>query len=125
MHRFVTPRLARLWISAACVVLLVAACSASGPASTKFTQTWTKPYGQTTCGDWRDTMTEHQKFVMAADILLTSQRKLKANAPIPNDGLIGQFQGQVQGLCLTHATDDVTTVAFLVWSTGQDVFAPK
>ena len=106
------------------VALAVAGCG-GGTASTKYTQTWTKSYGTTTCADWRDVMDEHQKYVMASDILLTSQRKLTADAPIPDDALIGQFQGQIQGLCLTHGTDDVTTVAFIVWTTGQDVFAPK
>lgn len=105
-------------------MLVLAACGGS-PSSTKYTQTWAKAYGDTTCEDWRSVMDEHQKFVMAADILLTSQRKLKADAPIPDDALVGQFQGQIQGLCLTNPGDDVTTAAFLAWSTGQDVFAPK
>ena len=106
-------------------LFVVAGCGGAGPASTKYTQTWAKPYGETTCADWRDVMDEHQKFVMASDILLTSQRKVKADAPIPDDALIGQFQGQIQGLCLTNPTDDVITAAFIVWTTGEDVFAPK
>ena len=106
------------------LVVVVAACG-DGPAPTKYTQTWAKPYSTTTCADWRDAMGEHQKFVMAADILLTSQRKLKADAPIPSDQLIGQFQGQIQGLCLTYPTDEVSTAAYIVWTTGSDVFAPE
>jgi hypothetical protein len=66
-------------------------------------------------------MDEHQRFVMGADILYTSQKKIKPDAELPGDSLVGQFQGQIQGLCLTHGTDDVTTVAFIVWTTGQDV----
>lgn len=115
-----TTKLARiLWVT-----LLVAACGGE-PASTKYTQTWAKAYGDTTCEDWRSVMDEHQKFVMAGDILYTQQKKVKADVAIPDDALIGQFQGQIQGLCLTHPTDGVTTVAFIVWTTGDDVFAPK
>lgn len=115
-----TNKLARLlWVT-----LIVAACGGS-PTSTKYTQTWTKAYSETTCEDWRSLMDEHQKFVMAADILFTSQKKVKSDVSIPDDALIGQFQGQIQGLCLTHPTDEVTTAAFLVWTTGNDVFAPK
>ena len=106
------------------ITLLVVAGCGDGPTSTKYVQTWTKPYGDTTCADWRDAMSEQQKFVMAGDILLTSQRKLKADAAIPSDALVGQFQGQLQGLCLTYPTDDVATASFIVWTTGQDVFAP-
>lgn len=105
-------------------IALLAGCGSEPADPGKYKQTWTKPYGTTTCADWRQSMDEHQKFVMASDILLTSQRKTKADAPIPGDALIGQFQGQIQGLCLTHPTDDVTTAAYLAWTTGQDVFAP-
>ena len=91
----------------------------------KYKQTWTKAYGDTTCADWRDVMNDHQRFVMAADILYTQQKKIKPDVGLPSDALVNQFAGQVQGLCLTHEGDDVTTVSFIVWTTGGDAFAPK
>ena len=109
--------------ASALAAVLVAGCGGA-PTSTNYTQTWTKAYGATTCADWRDIMSEHQKFVMAADILYASQKKVEPEIGLPSDSLVGQFQGQIQGLCLTHGTDDVVTVSFIVWTTGQDVFAP-
>jgi hypothetical protein len=106
------------------LALILAACS-GGSGSDKYHQTWTKPYAETSCADWRDAMDQHQQFVMAADILFTEQKTLKPDVVLPDDVMVGQFQGQIQGLCLTHASDDVTTAAFVVWTTGQDAFAPK
>lgn len=77
------------WFVAMALVILLAACGS--PTSTKYTQTWTKSYNTTTCSDWRDAMDEHQKFVMAADILYSSQKKVKPNVPLPDDALVGQF----------------------------------
>jgi len=57
--------------------------------------------------------------------LYTSQKKVVPDVALPSDDLVGQFQGQIQGLCLTYGTDDVVTVSYIVWTTGQDVFAPK
>jgi hypothetical protein len=114
----------RLIVALVVAALVVAGCG-DGPASTKYKQTWSKAYSATTCADWRDVMDEHQKFVMAADILYTSQKKANPDVALPSDSLVGQFQGQIQGLCLTHGKDDVVTVSFIVWTTGQDVFAPR
>lgn len=51
-------------------------------------------------------------------------KKVDSAVGLPDDALVGQFQGQIQGLCLTSPGDDVSTVTFIVWNTGQDVFAP-
>jgi len=104
--------------------LVAAACSGS-PESTKYKQTWTKAYAETVCTDWADAMDAHQQFVMAADMLLSAQRRDNADAPIPSDALIGQFQGYIDGVCLRAdaGTTEISTVAFLAYS-ASDQFKP-
>ena len=83
----------------AMALVVVAACGGGTPASTRYTQTWTKAYDQTTCADWGSAMDEHQRFVMAADMLLAAQRGEQADAPIPPDSQIQTLQTAIGGAC--------------------------
>lgn len=94
--------------SLALVVLLLAGCG-GGPASTKYTQTWTKSYGATPCSDWRDTMDNHQRTVAAADMLLTSRKKDGAGE-VPTDAMIGAFALDMSDMCAAPA-GEVATIA--------------
>lgn len=80
------------------LVLVVAACGGS-PASTKYTQTWPKSYATTTCADWNGVMDQHQKFVMAGDMLLSEQKTVKPAAGIPSDALIDTFEAAIASSC--------------------------
>lgn len=62
---------------------------------------------------------------MAADLLLTAQRRDKPDVSIPDDGLIGQFRGFIDGVCLRAdaGTTDISSVAFLAYNTS-DQFKP-
>jgi hypothetical protein len=66
------------WAAAA---LMLGGCgpSSSGssapPASGKYEQTWTMSYGETTCGHFLTEMTDKQRWVMAADMLVGARKR--------------------------------------------------
>jgi hypothetical protein len=35
----------------------------------RYEQTWTTPYGQTSCTQWHENMNAHERFVAAGDML--------------------------------------------------------
>lgn len=84
------------------IALVTAACGGAAPESTKYTQTWTKSYGDTPCSDWRDVMDNHQRFVGAADLLLTARTQDGADE-IPSDEMIGAFALDMSDMCATPA----------------------
>ncbi|MER6844746.1 hypothetical protein [Streptomyces platensis] len=42
----------------------------------EYEQTWTKPYAETSCGDYPAKMDDHQKTVAAFDILTTKRSEI-------------------------------------------------
>ncbi|GAB3447195.1 hypothetical protein GCM10027517_30640 [Phycicoccus ginsengisoli] len=55
-------------------------CGSGGAASSssdKYEQTWTTSYAKTTCADYTQTMTVKQRWVMAADMLVSSRGRGK------------------------------------------------
>ena len=115
---------ARRLIGAFLVAALVVGCG-DGPASTKYTQTWTKSYGATPCSDWRDVMDNHQRTVAAADMLLTLRKKDGAGE-IPTDEMIGAFALDVSDMCAAPAGEVATIaeVGALVYLAFPDEFKP-
>lgn len=110
------------------IVTLVAGCSA-GPASTKFKQTWTKSYSQTTCGDWDDLMEPHQRFVMAGDFLLNIHQGEKGSTdpavvPIPPDNIINAFVAAMSNECSDHHSVSVTLASAAAYKDNLDLFKP-
>jgi hypothetical protein len=65
----------------------------------RFQQTWPTSYGKTTCQQWRNVMTGHQTFVASADMLVAARATVDKNAAMPDDGLIGQFEGEITTAC--------------------------
>jgi len=107
------------------ITLLVVAGCGDGPTSTKYVQTWTKPYGDTTCADWRDAMDNHQRYVAAADMLLTLRKKDGAGE-IPTDEMIGAFALDLSDICSAPAGEVATIaeIAPLVYIAFPDEFKP-
>lgn len=87
---------------------ILAGCG-GGPASTKYTQTWPKSYGTTPCSDWANVMDNHQRYVAAADMLLTFRKKDGAGE-IPTDEMIGAFALDVSDMCAARV-GDIATIA--------------
>jgi len=120
-------RAARLGFVALLVTLAIA-CG-GGPTSTKYTQTWTKNYSATTCTDWNTSMNEHQKFVMAADFLLTFQKGDQADVAIPADTLINNFKADISTVCAGNTgfppdQEKVGSIATLVYGQGGATYKP-
>ena len=112
-------RIAMLSTAAA---LLMAGCGTSaGQESTsgKYDQTWQTPYGQTTCGDWRSQMSEHERWVAAADMLvgIRDQWGIK---DMPSDSLVDTFKDDITQGCEPIASLTLTdTAASLAMIGGQ------
>jgi hypothetical protein len=105
-------------------VFLAAACSGGEPESTKYLQTWTKAYGETTCTDWHQTMSAHERFVMAADMLLGAHRRENADAAIPSDILVTRFEMGIGGACADAGEQSgikVSEVAALLYTMSNDL----
>lgn len=110
--------------SLAFVVILLAGCGGA-PESTKYTQTWPTSYGATPCSDWRDVMDNHQRFVGAADMLLTLRTKDGAGE-IPTDEMIGAFALDMTDMCAAPAGEvaTISEVAALVYLAFPKEFKP-
>lgn len=82
----------------AVVAAVLVGCGGSAD-SDKYKQSWSQPYDKTDCQEWAKDMDEHQRFVMAADLLLTLQRKQEAGAAIPSDALVDRFVTALDEVC--------------------------
>lgn len=95
----------RLFFAVAAVALLSVACSSPSVATPtalvpgKYEQTWTKPYGETTCGDWARGMTDHERSVMALDLLVCLRLADDIDAAFPSDRLINSFVDAIGVRC--------------------------
>ena len=56
-----------------------------------YEQTWTTDYADTTCGDWARRMDDHQRFVMAGDILVALRRSDDIEPAMPSDRMIREY----------------------------------
>ena len=99
-------------------VIIGLAPPAGADPDDKYTQTWPKPYGQTTCLDYRTKMTGQQGWVMAAD-MLTNARNTTKKTGLPPDAMVSDFAAQMLTACVAGITDnetmpDVGTSVFLL-----------
>jgi hypothetical protein len=88
-------------------------------------QTWTKNYGETTCAEWNGRMTEHERYVAAADIL-TSARTYDGGTGLPPELLLRRFQGDVTEACSAALAENLTVaeVGATVYLIGTDQYEP-
>ncbi|WP_152970186.1 hypothetical protein [Frigoribacterium sp. RIT-PI-h] len=84
-------------------------------ASSRYTQTWSQGYAETSCDEWNLEMTSAQQFAAAADILTSARNKIDGGVGLPPDALISEFQAGVTNVCivptmtLTDATSGLYT----------------
>jgi len=103
-----------------------AGCGDGEPESTKYVQTWTKDYGDTTCAEFVDEMTTQQRFVMAGDMLVRVWRAEDPDARIPTDEEMTSFAVAVGLVCADEELADVlkaTEIAAALY-TLSDGFRP-
>jgi hypothetical protein len=80
----------------------------------KYEQTWTTSYGDTTCGAWDNEMNGHQRWVAAADMLV-SARKQDGGDQLPPDALIDQFVADITTACEPIDTMPITEIAGMLY----------
>lgn len=121
----------KAWAGAGVLFLLIVvggvwAISAGGDAAsqapTKYTQTWTTPYAQTTCADWTSRMTSQQRFAAAADMLLGVRTK-DGDARLPADSMVNEFVGGMTTACVIP-TMSITDAAIALYITEPTRFGP-
>jgi hypothetical protein len=117
----------RIAAAAVAIGVLVSACGDGGsPDSTKFKQTWSKSYDETTCTDWLDLMDNHQRFVAAGDQLIVL-RKRDGNGELPPDDMIGAFALSMSDICRAPAGDlarSILEIGPLVYIAFPEQFKP-
>ena len=75
------------------------ASASSADESVTWHQTWAKDYAQTTCQEFRTAMTERQRFVAAADMLVNGKRAATGDEQLPADGEVRDCQNGLIGAC--------------------------
>lgn len=71
----------------------------SAPDVSKYTQTWPKDYGDTTCAEWLSEMSPKQQFAGAAD-MLAGARSVDGGSGLPPDSMINEFADGVTTVCV-------------------------
>ncbi|MFD6474394.1 hypothetical protein ACFWEH_12950 [Streptomyces anulatus] len=85
----------------------------AGPG--KYEQTWTTPYSSTTCGDYLNTLNQHQRWVLAAD-MLSGARKADGTSTLPDDTDVDRFQQDMANACKAEATAKTTEVGATLYT---------
>lgn len=90
------------------------ATQAESPAPGKYDQTWKTPYSDTTCGDYGSDMNAHERWAMAADMLLGA-RKADGAIGLPADSEVTRFQQDMATACQGSLQLEVTEVAATIY----------
>ncbi|MGW1813294.1 hypothetical protein ACWCQM_06945 [Streptomyces sp. NPDC002125] len=103
---------------AATLTLSLTGCGTTGdraaaPAG-KYTQTWPTPYSSTTCGDYLTTMDHHQRWALAADMLVGA-RKNDGLTTLPADTDVDRFEQDMATACQPIATAKTTEIGASVY----------
>lgn len=91
-----------------------AAAAPASPEPGKYEQTWTTGYGDTTCGDFLTVMDDHQRWVLAAD-MLSSARKADGADGLPADSEINRFQQDIATACKPVDTAKTTEIGVSIY----------
>lgn len=110
---------------------LLAGCSSGDqqsqgdPETSKYTQTWTKAYADTTCTDWQATMTSAQTWAASADMLSAARDNIDHGTGVAPDALITRFQGDITEACSADVDGlKLADVAIGVYQIGHDEYQP-
>lgn len=99
--------------------------SSPAPSSAdKFDQTSTKKIGDTTCGDWHKSMKKHERFVAAADMLVSMQSADGGKDVLPDDSLINDFAADISTACKADLAQGITDIGATVYVVGRTKYGP-
>lgn len=96
--------------------------SGTDSSASKYSQTWTKDYGATTCGEWLGEMTDKQQWVAAAD-MLAAVRDKDGGSRLPADALVTRFQRNISIGCEGSSEVAITEAAVLIYL-SDNTFKP-
>ncbi|MET7648358.1 hypothetical protein ABZS83_33000 [Streptomyces sp. NPDC005426] len=88
----------------------------TSPEPGKYEQTWPTRYADTTCGDYLTAMDDHQRWVLAAD-MLSGARKTDGAAGLPADSEVDRFQQDIATACEPIATAKTTEIGVSIYLT--------
>lgn len=80
----------------------------------KYEQTWPTRYASTTCGDYLTAMDDHQRWVLAAD-MLSGARKTDGATDLPADSEVDRFQQDIATACEPIATAKTTEIGVSIY----------
>jgi hypothetical protein len=95
--------------------------------ASKYDQTWSKSYSETSCAEWTGSLTARQRFAAAADMLSAARNKGDGGTGLPPEELIDRFADDVTQGCSGEATAATQTVAqtgALIYLTGRELYRP-
>ena len=84
--------------------------------TSKYDQTWSTPYSQTTCDDWLNSMSSREQFAAAADILTSARNKIDDGTGLPSDALVDEFAGGITTVCV-EPTMTLTDATYGLYAT--------
>lgn len=116
-------------IAIGAIALLLAGCGNAVPttADDKYSQSWSTDYASTTCVQMLDEMTEHERWVTAADLLSSARAANGVQPAMPTDTLVDAFAASLAKACrndlkvVTHPTY-VSRVAVGVYLLESETF---
>ena len=91
----------------------LAGCAKAATAPGKYDQTWSKNYSDTTCLEFRTSMTEQQRWAAAADMLTGARTKGDGITGMPSDQLVTTFLQGVKTACVVDTMSVAETGATL------------
>ena len=80
-----------------------------GPLPGQVAQTWTEPYGETTCEEWVGEMLDLQRVVAGAEMLVASRRS-RGIEELPAPPQMSRYTAAIDGRC-TSSGAGATTIA--------------
>ncbi|MDO9485682.1 MAG: hypothetical protein Q7K25_06445 [Actinomycetota bacterium] len=92
------------------------------PEVDKYEQTWTTPYDQTPCGDYTLGMTEKERWVAAADMLLASRSDAGISDELPPDAMVDEFKASLALACSANEDVELAVAGAAVFS-GEPEFS--
>lgn len=78
-----------------------------GPLPGQLPQTWSKPYGDTTCDEWINEMTDLQRVLAGAEMLVASRQGRGVEA-LPAPPQMSRFTGAIDQRCKSSGAGSMT-----------------
>lgn len=77
----------------------------------KYTQTWKPHYDKTSCRDFQQLMTKHERWVAAADMLSAARSDAGIVDALPSDSAVTEFAVGIDTVCTANQKLTIAEVA--------------